>query len=611
MLKKLRVIGSNKPSAEIEFFRGLNVISGPSDTGKTYIFQCINFMLGGTAPPKQISESEGYERIFLETETYEGKRYTLARKITGGDFHKYECSINEITSTSSYEVLKSKHNADDLKNISSFLLSLSGFKTGKLIKINQKNKTRTLSFRDIARLILADEERIITENSPIITENKTNNSAEKSVFKLLVTGEDDNGVKEIEDPKIRKAKLEAKIEMINSLIDKVCLELKESKISESENEFVEEIKQFKELLNVIGSQIEERTNNVKTVWKEIQILETRQLTINELLKRFNLLRVQYMADLRRLEFINEGNQYFTQLEYEKCPYCQQSFQNHNCHQDNQYFKIYEGNEITEACQIEANKIYLSLKDLEETIKTLESESEEIKKEKAIQKATYEKEKEILSKDLEPKSAKIKNDLDSLLDKQKTTYFVVSKKEQLNDLEFEKMDIQKKIKMKQSKTDEKNDISNILDSYLIELNQTIFDLLKELNFPDISSVQFDDKLYDFLFSNKHRMNFGKGIRAICFSAFIIGLMKYSQSFDLPHPGFVILDSPLTTFRDKDKQDEDVNESIQESFFLYLSNINEQVIILENKEPSETIKEQINYIEFTNIPGRGREGFFVKH
>ncbi|RSD20622.1 AAA family ATPase [Mesobacillus subterraneus] len=612
LLKRLRIIGPNKPYAEIEFFKGLNVISGPSDTGKTYIFQCINFMLGATNPPKQISESEGYERIFLEIVTYKGSTYTLSRKLSGGDFFKYSCSINDVTSASSYEILKPKHNADDSKNISSFLLSLSGFKLGELIKKNKKNITRTLSFRDIARLILADEERIITESSPIISENKTNNTAEKSVFKLLITGRDDSGVTEIADPKIRKAKLEAKLELIDSLIDKVCSELIANKLAENENDLKEEVEQFKELLNVISTQIEERTNSVKTIWREIQELESRQLTINELLKRFTLLMDQYRADLQRLEFINEGNQYFTQLQYEKCPYCHQSLTVHNCDRGNQssVFNKYEGDEITVACQIEADKINLSLKDLEETIKNLKEEHIEIEKNKLEKKIQYNNEKEILSNDLEPQSFKIKNELSTLFDKQKKYNFVVSKKEQFNDLEIEKMDIQQKLTAKQSQTPENDDKSNGITSSLMKLNEVILSLLNEWKFPEIFSVQFDQEQYDFLLSNKPRKNFGKGIRAISFSAFIIGLMKYCRAFKLPHPGFVVLDSPLTTFRDRDKQNEDVSESIQESFFLYLSNIEEQVIVLENKEPSENAKGKMNFIEFTNIPGIGREGFFIK-
>ena len=50
-------------------------------------------------------------------------------------------------------------------------------------------------------------------------------------------------------------------------------------------------------------------------------------------------------------------------------------------------------------------------------------------------------------------------------------------------------------------------------------------------------------------------------------------------------------------------------IQSAFFKDVSSIkkNMQVIIFENKEPNEKIKEKINYIEFTKDDSYGRYGF----
>ena len=40
----------------VRFNRGLNVVVGASNTGKTYIAQCVDFMLGGSRSPKEIPE---------------------------------------------------------------------------------------------------------------------------------------------------------------------------------------------------------------------------------------------------------------------------------------------------------------------------------------------------------------------------------------------------------------------------------------------------------------------------------------------------------------------------------------------------------------------------
>ena len=55
-LKKLELFGTGKKDAVLLFHKGLNVITGDSDTGKTYAFQCLNYMLGAEKKPKSIKE---------------------------------------------------------------------------------------------------------------------------------------------------------------------------------------------------------------------------------------------------------------------------------------------------------------------------------------------------------------------------------------------------------------------------------------------------------------------------------------------------------------------------------------------------------------------------
>ena len=59
-LISLALTGTGVPKAEIKFDSGLNVIFGPSDTGKTFIFQCIDFIFGSKKAPKEIEEASQY-----------------------------------------------------------------------------------------------------------------------------------------------------------------------------------------------------------------------------------------------------------------------------------------------------------------------------------------------------------------------------------------------------------------------------------------------------------------------------------------------------------------------------------------------------------------------
>lgn len=151
VIKKLTLTGSGVANAELCFARGLNVIAGPSDTGKTFIAQCIDFVMGSGTAPKEIPEAAQYTSIRLELESQDRSRVFVAeRSLRGGD-------IRLSAEGEADRVLGSKHQADNEDTVSSFLLTLSALE-GKKVRTNQQGKTRPLSFRDITRLILVDED---------------------------------------------------------------------------------------------------------------------------------------------------------------------------------------------------------------------------------------------------------------------------------------------------------------------------------------------------------------------------------------------------------------------------------------------------------------------
>ena len=83
----------------------------------------------------------------------------------------------------------------------------------------------------------------------------------------------------------------------------------------------------------------------------------------------------------------------------------------------------------------------------------------------------------------------------------------------------------------------------------------------------------------------------------------------------HPGLVILDSPLVTFRDSDETDEVLTDSqtkvvVRDAFYRNLANCPKdcQIIILENEDPPDDLVESISYHHFTGSSSLGRRGFF---
>ena len=49
--------------AKLEFKKGLNIITGASNTGKSYVINCIDYLFGAENPPKDINESKNYSYL--------------------------------------------------------------------------------------------------------------------------------------------------------------------------------------------------------------------------------------------------------------------------------------------------------------------------------------------------------------------------------------------------------------------------------------------------------------------------------------------------------------------------------------------------------------------
>jgi hypothetical protein len=90
------------------------------------------------------------------------------------------------------------------------------------------------------------------------------------------------------------------------------------------------------------------------------------------------------------------------------------------------------------------------------------------------------------------------------------------------------------------------------------------------------------------------------------------MRYCWEQETYHPRTLIIDSPLTTYRegDKSQKSDEIEAVVQNNFYNSLANISPdfQIIILDNKDPSKDIVDKITYHHFTRNHKFGRYGFF---
>lgn len=118
-IERLTVTGVGKKDSTIELSNGVNIIYGPSNTGKTYIVKCIDYMFGSDKEPIDIST--GYEVIEIIVRTEHGK-LIMSRKI-GENKINVESTDKKISS-GRYNSKASSNNYDN--TINSVWLSLIG-----------------------------------------------------------------------------------------------------------------------------------------------------------------------------------------------------------------------------------------------------------------------------------------------------------------------------------------------------------------------------------------------------------------------------------------------------------------------------------------------------
>lgn len=596
--------GIGKSDAELILQKGLNVISGASNTGKTFIFECLDFIFGTQEKPKKIAESEGYTELLLEIQTYEGKNITFKRNLTDSKMFYYNCSIKNIKGKAPTEI-KNQHDKNNDNNISTMLLKICDAEYKNVLK-NKKGHTVSFSYRDFSHLTMISEKEIISSNSPIyfygFYYNKTKS---KSVFKTIMTGTDDSIFKDVKESDNSKVKIEGKIELVDNLILDIRKEIQqlESEIKNyalDYNLLNETIVELREKVSEKKEIVKQLEKEKKDLWQQYNKLENEKMLLEELKKRFMLLKKNYNSDIERLEFIDESEYYLNQLIDMKCPVCNSTWGSNKLNISKE--------ELSIAIEAERQKIRLQLSDLLSTIQDIDFKISNKDFEMSGMSLKLDKTNDIINSELKPIISQYLTELDNLLVMR--DYY---KKKEYNFERLKKFEEKKKILISSMNTESVGNavVQEISDSIYKVFCGIVKDMLQGWEFEDDVKIEFDYKNMDLLVNGKTKKSFGKGYSALINSAFVLAIMQYAVEYNLPHPKVVILDSPLTTYKGKDNQNENadnVKDIVKQSFYKHLSLCkNVQIIVLDNIDPSEDVQNNINYYHFTGNTSLGRYGF----
>ncbi|MFV0645219.1 MAG: AAA family ATPase [Sphingomonadaceae bacterium] len=609
LIRYLAYFGPDRAPATLKFEPGLNVVCGASETGKSFIAESIDFMLGQENPVRDIPERAGYDRTRLVIESDGYPPLSLDRSVEGGNFRAYEEVLFEENPSGEARTIRWKHAASRTDTLSYELLSRIGY-AGCVLRRNAAGATRTLSFRDLARLCVVTEEEIQRRTSPVLSGQWVASTAEYAAFKLMLTGSDDRALVSTNDSPARRDRDSGKIELLDQMIGELQAELDEEGIDEDE---------LTEQQEKLEATIEARTQALSAVQREFSTLmgsraeaakelkrsKARMLEISELVDRFTLLDRHYESDLNRLQAIHESGTLFVHLETKPCPLCGALPGDQHLESD------CDGN--TEAVVLAANaeieKIRKLRAELSDTLETLRAESFGLEEGLPALQSQYDEIDTELGEVASPAVSQERASYNELMTELGAVRSSLDKIARLEGLVQRRSDLDSENGTDDGATQATK--TQISTSVLDEFAQEIQQILEDWDYPDASRVFFDEAKKDIQISGKERGSTGKGLRAITHAAFTIGLMQFCRDRNLPHPGFVVLDSPLLAYWKPEGDADDLRGSdLKEKFYRYLLGISKesQVIIIENEHPPEFVEKEAPVTVFTRNPDVGRYGFF---
>lgn len=604
-ISELRITGTEKTAAAIDFAPGLNLIVGASDTGKTFIFECLDFMFGANRGLRRLPESAGYDNVFLTVAPDGNKPFTLRRSFDGGDFELTETAGDGLDADP--RKLSATHSADPGKSLSAYLLHQVGL-GGKEVRIKKDGKKSALSFRDVSHFTLIDEERIIQQRSPILTGQFTTKTRERNIFAYFLTGQDDSQIISAPAKADEVARNEGEIAVLESLLAENMAQrsaaLASDEVAAQAVRLDQSIAQLSEVVLASKSQIAQYENRRAELFDSHLRFRSRAVFVEEQLRRLRLLDDYYKSDRLRLEAVVEANELYDSLPEGKCPLCNRPL----TQADNGSASAHDA--FDRACRQEIQKIDVLSSDLKNAVTDFGTEEAQLKLAISEVQNEFGRIDSQLREVLAPRVQSAQSQMQALIQQRVTLAGEAANIANIATLE-RRLAAAKAVKPVASSSPSSFS-ERATTSLAFDFCKVVEEILRAWKYPNLGAVSFDSTKGDLVIGGQDRANKGKGYRALTYAAFTIGLMKYCRQKSIPHPGIVVLDTPLNPFKGpaKAETDEDLADEVKVAFYEYTAKQHDgdQIIIIENEEPPVAIQKLSKYHFFTKNHSAGRYGFF---
>ncbi|CAG9164515.1 hypothetical protein [Cupriavidus pampae] len=609
-LIRLAATGLNKPIAEIPFDPLRALIRGPSDTGKSYIRDCLWYLLGGDKVPKELPEADGYETLELEIAHGEDS-YLVRRALRGGGAYilrtvRVEDEGTERPGIDTLMVTDVPEGMEQIEaDLSELVVELSG--AGKKQILRSKSKRGPVTGSDVRHWFMLSQPTVISED-PTSGASHSDRPQRIAAFHLFLTGNDDSAVALIQS-KSEKDRLFGQLTSAQDALKRVMAGVdsntKRTDVEDAIERVDETLSAMTRQYDARAAQLRDIRGQILTSAEELRGHVTRVNHSKAMLERFQLLDQKYVSDLERLGALNEGVAHFAALAPTPCPLCATPIELHGASHD-------LGNKVPgryrKAVAAEAEKIAGLRAGLLHSIGTEESRLADARQEASqvrgeLGRLEQEEAKSISGTRVEfagnPKELALRR---SELAAQLSAFDEQARLEGEID-RLKGMRVTKAAPISREASEQAGAVANIVQSLLVEWG-----------FDDVQHVSLDTEACDLTINNRPRLSYGAGKRGIFLTALTIGLMQHALQRGNPHLGVVMIDSPLKAYADPELMEAEralASHTLTEKFYGWLSTWDGpgQIVVAENEKIDADVAAVLNPIEFTRRNDQGRAGFYL--